>query len=102
MFRRAAISSNSTAPARCDFVIVAASAQRRARLRECRSRTRALALPFVVFTQDRLVLLDLRLQFAEGLLATGANVFARSGGVECSGRQRQIQRERSFFAMRII
>src|SRR5580692_5205975 len=63
---------------------------------------RALALPFVVFAQQRLVLLHLRFQFAESLLATGANIVASAGGMKHSRRQRQIQRKRTFFAVRIF
>jgi hypothetical protein len=72
------------------------------RSRQSLGRARALAFPLVVFAQARLVLLQLRLQFGEGLLATGADVFARACGVERSGWQREIQRERIFFAMGIF
>src|SRR5580704_17069653 len=55
------------------------------RSRQRRGRAGALAFPFVVFAQARLVLLQLRLQFGESLLATDADVFAHACGVERPG-----------------
>jgi hypothetical protein len=47
-----------------------------------------LALPLVVVAQARLVFLYLRFQFGEGLFASGANIFAGTGGMHGAGGQR--------------
>lgn len=52
---------------------------------------RALAFPFVVFTEQRFVLFHLRFDFTESFFAAGAEMFVRCGGVERAGGEREIQ-----------
>ena len=61
-----------------------------------------LPLPFVFPAQARLVLLHLRFNFAERLLATSQHILPVSGGVQRPIRQRQRQRARLLFRSLIL
>jgi hypothetical protein len=55
------------------------------------------ALPFVVFAEAALVLLNLRFDFGERFLADRAKMLVAGGGVQRSGGKREIQSECVFF-----
>jgi hypothetical protein len=55
------------------------------------ARFGAAALPFVVFAQPALVLLQLRFDLAEGFFARGAEVLVAGGGMHGTSGQRESQ-----------
>ena len=57
---------------------------------------RAFAFPFVIFTEQRFVLFQLRFDFTESFFAAGAEMFVCCGGVERAGGESEIQGESVF------